>query len=147
MLNDVINAGAIPTLELSLRFAGLRQQQIAHNVANLSTPNFRQVESSPRAFQQMLARAVADRRSQNGGSSGELNWERAGSRELRRDRSGNLHLVPQTPRGSILAHDRNNRDLEHLMQDHAENATAYRISAELLRGRYQQIREALAERV
>jgi hypothetical protein len=33
------------------------------------------------------------------------------------------------------------------MQDHAENAGVYRIAADLLRSRYSQLKEAIAERV
>jgi flagellar basal-body rod protein FlgB len=144
MLSDVLNSGAVPSLELSLRFAGLRQRQIAHNIANLSTPNFQQADVSPGGFQKMLAGAIEDRR-RGSRPNGPLDW--AETRELRRGSAGSLQLVPRTASGGILAHDRNNRDLERLMQDHAENAAFYRISAELLRTRYQQIREAIAERV
>lgn len=146
-LGDVLNSGATPALELSLRFAGQRQRLIAHNVANLSTPNFRQMDVDPRGFQKMLARAIEDRRHTTGGMHGELPWRE--TQELRRGSTGggNLEIMPRTSSGGILAHDRNNRDLERLMQDHAENAAVYRISAELLRSRYQQIRDALAERV
>jgi flagellar basal-body rod protein FlgB len=145
MLSDVVNAGAVPALELSLRFAGMRQRQIAHNIANLSTPNFRQMDVSPRGFQAVLTRAVEERRREGGGAAGELHWQPTG--EIRRGPGGDMQIMARTTGGSLLAHDRNDRDLERLMQDHAENAAFYRISAELLRTRYQQIREALAERV
>jgi flagellar basal-body rod protein FlgB len=145
MLSDVLNSGAIPSLELSLRFAGQRQRRIAHNIANISTPNFRHTDVSPAAFQQVLGRAVEDRRRETGGSSGELNW--TPTQELRRGSAGQLHLVPRTTQGGVLAHDRNDRNLEKLMQDHAENGAVFRMSAELLRTRYQQIREAIAQRV
>lgn len=143
-ISEVVNSGATPALELSLCFAGQRQRQIAHNIANLTTPQFRPVDVSPQGFQAMLAKAVDDRR-QNKGGKGELDWQP--TRELRRNGRGELQILPQTSGLGILAHDRNNRDLERLMQDHAENATVFRVSAELLRSRYQQIREAIAERV
>jgi flagellar basal-body rod protein FlgB len=131
-----------------LRFAGQRQRRIAHNIANISTPHFRHADVSPASFQKMLARAVDTRRQENGGASGELNW--TPTQELRRNSAGQLQISPRTfsgPRAGILAHDRNDRDIERLMQDHAENAAVYRVSAELLRSRYQQIREAIAQRV
>lgn len=142
-VSEVVNSGATPALELSLRFAGQRQRHIAHNIANLTTPNFRRTDVSPSGFQQMLARAIEDRR--RGGRERELEWEP--TRELRRDSRGGLQIVPHTAATGLLAHDRNDRDLERLMQDHAENAAFFRVSAELLRSRYQQLREAIAERV
>jgi flagellar basal-body rod protein FlgB len=145
MLSDILNSGATPALELSLRFAGQRQRRIAHNIANISTPNFRHNDVPPAAFQQLLSRAVDDRRRESGGTSGELKW--VPTQELRRDSAGQLHLTPRTSEGGVLAHDRNSRNLERLMQDHAENAAVYRMTAELLRTRYQHIREAIAQRV
>ena len=53
-LDDVVNSGAIPALEMTMRFAGRRQALLAHNIANLDTPNFQPKDVSPRWFQRML---------------------------------------------------------------------------------------------
>jgi flagellar basal body rod protein FlgB len=47
----------------------------------------------------------------------------------------------------VLFHDRNNRDLERLMQGLAENTTTYRVAADLLRSRYDVLRTAISQRV
>jgi flagellar basal-body rod protein FlgB len=142
-ISDVLNSGALPSLEATLRFAGERHRLIAHNIANLNTPNFRPVDVSPQGFQRALAQAIEERRSgQSGG--GELSLE---SREISVAADGQLTLNPGTSSGNILFHDRNNRDLERLMQDHAENAGVYRMAADLLRSRLSQLREAIGERV
>ena len=144
-IGDVLSSGAVPSLEATLRFAGERHRLIAHNIANLDTPNFRPVVVSRGTFQDALSEAIQERRRGRGGMDGEL---RLGSgREIAQGADGRLTLSPRTPSGNVLFHDRNNRDLERLMQDHAENAGVYRMSADLLRSRYAQIREALAERV
>ena len=36
-LADVVHAGPLPALEMTIRFAGARQALIAHNIANIST--------------------------------------------------------------------------------------------------------------
>jgi flagellar basal-body rod protein FlgB len=144
-IGDVVNSGAIPSLEAMLRFSGERHRLIAHNIANLSTPNFRPVDVSPRSFQQRLAAAIEERRERTGGLHGELRLD--GGREVEQGPDGRLRLSPRQASQGILFHDRNNRDLERLMQDHAENAGVYRLSADLLRAKYQQIREAIGERV
>jgi flagellar basal-body rod protein FlgB len=144
-IGDVLNSGAIPSLEATLRFAGERHRLIAHNIANLNTPAFQSKDVSPAGFQRALREAVERRRERQGGTEGE--FEPIETREISQAADGRLTLTPTTPSGNILFHDRNNRDLERLMQDHAENAGVYRLSADFLRSRYTQLREALAERV
>ena len=143
-LDEVLSAGAIPVLESTLRFAGARQNIINHNIANLETPNFIPLDVSTTGFQKALGDAIQRRRDANGGMMGDLDIQ---GREVRSTESGDLQLLPRTPSGNILFHDRSNSDEIRLMQANAENAAAYRVSGELLRSRYQQIRDAIAERV
>ena len=143
-IGDVVNSGALPSLEATLRFAGERHRLIVHNVANLSTPNFRPLGVSPRAFQDRLADAIQRRRTVGDGN-GRLRLE--DGPEMRTGEDGRMTLTPRTPSPGILYHDRNNRDLERMMQDHAENAGVYRFASEMLRSRFQQLRDAMAERV
>lgn len=145
LADDVLNSGAIPTLEAMLRFAGARQRIIQHNVANMTTPNFIPLNVSTGAFQKQLAKAVEQRREETGGMGGELDIQ--ATREVAMDANGNMMLTPSQPSGNILFHDRNNRDVERLMQDSAENLGVYRVAAELLRSRTQQLKDAIGERV
>lgn len=144
-LGEVLSSGSIPVLETMLRFAGQRQQLINHNIANLSTPDFRPVDADPAGFQKLLSSAISERRARTGGMHGEL--ELRGSREVGVGADGGLMLMPRTFSGNVLRHDRNNGDLDRVMQANAENAAVYRVTSELLRGRYQQIKDAIAERV
>lgn len=144
-INDVINSGSVPTLELAVRFAGQRQALINHNIANIDTPDFRPLDASPAQFRRMLARAIDDRRARTGGEIGSLDWK--ATEELRRDSDGELSLTPRTPARGILFHDRNNRDLERLMQDNAENGAAYRVAVDMLKNRHDALRAAISERV
>jgi len=151
MIGELTNGGAMPALEMTMRFAGARHRLIAHNIANISTPDFRPVDVSVNDFQRMLGEAVDKRR--EGGSSGggagaaagELMWKE--TRELRRAPNGGLELRPGTASSGVLYHDRNNRDTERLMQDLVENATAFRVASDLLRSRYQMLNSAIGERV
>ncbi len=144
-IDELLSSGAIPSLETTFRFAGERQKVINHNIANLETPNFRAMDVSTDGFQKALDKAIQKRREQNGGMFGALEIE--DTREISVDSSGGLALTPRTGSGNILFHDRSNTDEIRLMQANAENATVYRVATELLRGRYQQIKDAIAERV
>ncbi|MEN0019326.1 MAG: hypothetical protein AAF747_00420 [Planctomycetota bacterium] len=128
-INGLTNAGSLPALELTMRFAAQRQRLIAHNIANFDTPGFIHKDVSPAAFQRTLAEAV-QKRDERGGR-GEIEWRE--TRELVRDDRGDLALNPRSTSGGLLHHDRNNRDIERVMQDLAETTSAFRVAAELHR--------------
>jgi flagellar basal-body rod protein FlgB len=144
MIEELSNSGAIPALEMMLRFAGARQRIIASNIANVSTPDYRHQDVSVDGFRAKLREAVEARRAATGGMHGSLPMESGG--EVLLGPAGQMTLVPSQPARGILFHDRNNRDLERLMQDQAENAAAYRVSVDLLRSRFESLRAAIAER-
>lgn len=145
-IDGLTNSGAIPALELATSFAARRHELIAHNIANADTPNFQPMDVDPRDFQRLLGEAVDARKSRRAASgTGDLPWR--ASRQIRRDERGDLVLNPQTPALNVLFHDRNNRDLERLMQDLAENTAAFRVTTDLLRQQHQQLQAAIAERV
>lgn len=145
LIDEVTNSGAIPALELSMRFAAARHTLLAHNIANLDTPNFIPQDASVEGFQGALRDAIERRRARTGGEHGRLEFR--GTREVAVAPDGRLSITPRPARGTVLFHDRNPRDLERTMADLAENVAAYRVSADLLRSRFELIRGAIAERV
>ncbi|MEL6328625.1 MAG: hypothetical protein AAFR38_03105 [Planctomycetota bacterium] len=144
-LNQLSTAGAKPALAAMFRFAGARQQSLAHNIANFDTPNFRPADADPRRFQAQLGEALDRRRARTGGAHGSLGIR--ASREVRQLASGDLEITPRTATGNVLFHDRNNRDLERMMQDMVENASMYRMVSDLMRRRSGQLGAAIGERV
>lgn len=144
MISDLSTAGALPALEKMFLFSGQRQRLIAQNIANIDTPNYQGVDADPRAFQRALSDAIERRRDSNGGVSGELDL--SGASEVRMV-GGRMELNPTTPIGGVLFQDRNQRDLEQLMQDMVENATMFRVAGDLMRKNQSMIRGAIAQRV
>jgi flagellar basal-body rod protein FlgB len=142
MIGGLESSGTIQVLETTLRFAAQRQRLIAHNIANVTTPNFQVKDVSVEEFRSVLARAVEEHRRVGGGR-----LELKGSSRIVQRADGGLELHPGSGRGGVLFHDRNNRDLERLMQDLAENAAAFRLSADLLRSRMELLRSAIGQRV
>lgn len=145
IIQELSNAGAAPSLEMMLRFAGQRQQILAHNIANIDTPNFQGRDVDPKEFQRVLGEAIDKRREKTGGAFGAL--EIKPTRQIETDMSGNLKLNPGTPTDGVLFHDRNQRDLERMMQDLVENASMYRVAADLLRQQRGQVLGAISQRV
>ncbi|MCR9074510.1 MAG: hypothetical protein NXI07_00575 [bacterium] len=144
MISDLSTAGALPALEKMFLFSGQRQRLIAQNIANIDTPNYQGVDADPRAFQRALSDAIERRRDTNGGVSGELDL--SGASEVRMV-GGRMELNPTTPIGGVLFQDRNQRDLEQLLQDMVENATMFRVAGDLMRKNQSMIRGAIAQRV
>ncbi len=144
-IKSVLTSGSLPSLEATLMFASQRRDILAHNIANLSTPGFIPRDVPPATFQQVLGKAVDERRSRLGGQQGELRLAR--SRQIEPDGRGGFTLKPATAADSVLFHDRNNRDLERTMQDLAENASVHRIATELIRTRVAHLHAAIGERV
>lgn len=144
MISDLSTAGALPALEKMFLFSGQRQRLISQNIANIDTPNYQGVDADPRAFQRALSDAIERRRDTNGGVSGELDL--SGASEVRMV-GGRMELNPTTPIGGVLFQDRNQRDLEQLLQDMVENATMFRVAGDLMRKNQSMIRGAIAQRV
>jgi len=130
-IDRLLNQGPNPVLEQQLRFTEARQQLIADNIANSSTPNYRQKDLSVERFQKMLRERV-DR--QQSSAPGSVAFDDVTS-EVEHSQAG------------ILFHDGNNRSMEQLMTDNAKNALMHNLVVELLRRQYQTMDMALKERV
>ncbi len=145
-VSGVTSSGALPALEMVIRFAGQRQRLIANNVANFETPNYQPKDVSPAQFQRVLGEAIDARRAGSGrGMRGELDWQE--TRELKKGERGGLKLEPRTASGNILFHDRNNRDIERTMQAMVENVGVFRMATELYRSQVGLLQSAISERV
>ncbi len=144
MVDGLFNSGALPVLERVIQFTEQRQKVLAHNVANLSTPYFKPVDVDPGGFQAALGRAIDQRRAGVRPNSGELRIE--DTPQVRFGRS-DVTLDPSRRNEGVLFHDENNRDLERLMQDVAENAMAHNMAVELMRSEMSVIESAIREQV
>jgi flagellar basal-body rod protein FlgB len=147
LFDDLANAGSAPVLERMLRFAGARQRLLAHDIANIDTPMFTPLDVSPRGFQQSLAAAVAKRRESGHSEAGELNVEETAEVAFGGSDGSQISLKPRTPSGNIMYHDRNNRDLERLMQSVAENQLMFKTASDLLKRQHDLLRTAISQRV
>ena len=121
-IDDVTGGGTMQTLERMLRFTEARQNLLTEDVANVSTPGYRQKDLSLEAFQQELRARLAK------GAD---------------DAGDPVHAAVDHPTMGILSHDGNNRSMEQLMSDGAKNALMHNTVVELLRSQYQTLEMAL----
>lgn len=126
-------------LELSARFAEERQRVLADNVANIDTPDYRQQQLDPHAFQKTLGDAME--RARSAPASG---LELQGNRQVRLDARGSLAAQPEDdPAANALQHDGTNARLESLMTDVQQNALSYTMALNLLRSHYGDLMTAI----
>lgn len=144
MIKGMFTYGSMPVLERMVQFTGARQQLIAHNIANLSTPYFKAKDLDPAQFQAQLRDAIGKRSRKPNAMRQELEL---GSSKQVRMRRGQMQFRPEQKNENILFHDQNNRDVERTMQDLVENALAHRTSVELLKSQFDLLRTAIRERV
>lgn len=144
MIQGLFNTGSMPVLERMVQFAGVRHRLITHNIANASTPGFRPTDLSVASFQQALRDAIDHRRETYGGPTGDLPLR--DTRELRfgPDR---LAAKPRFAHDNLMFHDKNDRSLEHMMQDLAENAMAHNAALEMLNNQFTMLQSAIREQV
>ena len=60
---------------------------------------------------------------------------------------GGLVLHPEAMGANVLFHDRNDRDVERIMQELVENFMTFRFAADLLKSRFDLINTAIRERI
>ncbi|MEQ9616925.1 MAG: hypothetical protein RLN60_02700 [Phycisphaerales bacterium] len=145
-IDQLTNADALPTLGAMAQFSARRQAVLQHNIANISTPNFQPKTVSVDDFRVSLRDAVTSRRKQFGGHRGDLSIRDTREAAWTSSKAGErLVLNPTTPSNNILFHDRNNRDLERMMQDLAENVAAFRVATELMKSNMETLGIAIRE--
>jgi flagellar basal-body rod protein FlgB len=130
-IERLLNQGNAPLIEQAIRFSAARQKLIAENVANVSTPGYRQKDLSVARFQQMLQERVAERAEAPPGTTG----------------FGDIVGEVENPTRNILFHDGGNRSIEQLMSDGQKNALYHNMMIELLRKQIGTYESALKERI
>lgn len=143
-ISDLANSGSLPTLSATMAVAGQRQRLLAHNIANLDTPDFRPMNVDIPAFQRELAAAVERRRES---TPGQGSLDIRATRDIEFAPDGRATIKARTPLDSVLYHDRNNRDVERMMQDLAENTMTFRMTTDLIRRENDLLRMAISQRV
>jgi len=139
MIRGLTDSGAIPALERMVQFAAGRQELIANNIANASTPGFRPADVSVADFQRQLGEAIDARRSGDG-------FAPESSREVTFLDDG-VALTPRPIGDNLLFHDGNARNLEHRMQDLSENFLAFRFATTMLRNHFGLLNTAIRGRL
>jgi flagellar basal-body rod protein FlgB len=130
-IENLLNQGNAPLLEQTLRFTEARHRLLTENVANASTPGYKQKDLDVGKFQSLLQQRAKQR---NDSAPGAVGFDDIG-------------MDVERPHSTLLFHDQNNRSMEQLMSDNAKNFLFHGMVVELLRKQYAAMDMALKERV
>ncbi|MBW2515588.1 MAG: flagellar basal body rod protein FlgB [Deltaproteobacteria bacterium] len=134
MTTQTLFEGVIAVLQKSLDRASLRHRVITSNIANIDTPNYK-------AFEVVME----DVRRKKGGFSGKLELIRTEPRHLngRRRASDQVKIKASQPPPFNLRADGNTVDLDRTMGKLAENTIMYRTAAQLIRRKFQGLKNVI----
>lgn len=144
MIDQMFNSGAIPVLERSVEFTEARHQVLVNDIANLDTPYFKPQDLNLDAFQASLRRAIADRRDSKTPQTSPLGNTDTDQVSFA---DGRIQVRPQATNSNILFHDRNNRNLERIMEHLAQNALMHKTGIDMLKNEFAMLNTAISGRV
>ena len=126
--------GAISSLQKTLNRGSLRHRVLTSNIANIDTPNYK-------AFEVVLE----DVRQKRRGHSGTLKLVRTGPLHLtgRRQSTDGVKIKASDPPPVNLRADGNTVDLDRTMGKLAENNILYRTAAQLIRKKFQGLKNVI----
>ena len=128
-IDEMVNQGATPAIEQTLKFTSARQRLLEEDVANIDVPGYTQKDLSPAKFQQALREKLA-----------------AAEEGPRGQSLGDLGVDVEDPHSGILFHDENNRSVEELMSAGMKNALTHNLMIELLKKQFATMELALQQK-
>jgi flagellar basal-body rod protein FlgB len=134
MPTQTLFEGTISILQKTLNRGSLRHRVLTSNIANIDTPNYK-------AFEMVME----DVRQKKGGLSGNLQLVRTTAQHLdgRRRASDDVKIKASEPPPFNLRADGNTVDLDRTMGKLAENTILYRTAAQLIRRKFQGLRNVI----
>ncbi len=129
MIERLLNQSAAGSLQSLAQFTAKRHTVLAENVVNASTPGYRQKDLDESAFRSQLHERISSRSQM---STGQLH---------------DLEMPHENPGQRLVFHDGNDRSMEQLMGDQANNALRHNLAVELLRKQFGLFQTAIRERV
>lgn len=145
MLSQLFDRGSNQVLEQVMYFTEARNKVLGHNIANIDTPRFIPETLTIKDFQNHLGKAIDDRRTRKYELNGKLNL--TSDQQIRVGADGQASYLPQRTTANILFHDQNNRSIENIMKDLAENNMAHQAAIEMWKKNMESLNVAISERV
>ena len=138
MLDQIMNSTNLNYLPRAMTAASMRQEVVAHNIANVNTPNFRKKNLE---FEEALAREIYGEKL----PEGQLQMVRTHAQHLPFKKL-NVHAEPQVidDNTTIMRVDDNNVDIDIEMATLAKNQIYYNALATQLGGYVTKMRNVIS---
>ena len=145
MFDSLFTSSTMPLLQKVAAFTERRNEALAGNVANISTPNYKTRDLPVAEFQKALKDAVARRTDAT--QSPNANWKftasEANAAELF---PAKLFQITDAPSGGITFQDGNDRNIEAEMMEMTKNSLLQNMAIELLSAQMNRLQAVISER-
>jgi flagellar basal-body rod protein FlgB len=142
MIQTLFNKGSIPVLEKIIHFTKARHNMLAHNIANLNTPNYKAKDAPLREFTQYLLDAY-----QRAEQMRVPVFEFQDTNHVKTKDTGGLKIQPVLAKEkTVLKHNGNNVSVENEMVKLLKNMGLHSFMTSLLTQQYGMLRTAITER-
>lgn len=149
MTNSLFDSSTLPLLQKVAAFTERRQEILAGNIANASTPEYQTRDLPVEQFQAALREAVAQRQMPSKEPNGRAAWsfQKAGTAASLTELLP-AQLMQSAPRKDLLTfQDGNNRSIERDVQEMTKNSLLQSMAIELLNSQMNRIQAVISERV
>jgi len=143
MIDNLVSSPVTRMLEQTMSFTEQRHDVLLADIANASTPGYVQKDISVAEFQGALRDAVK----RQGESLNGTYEPNSGETVAFEPGSSTVTAKPTDTVNGVAFHDRGVRNMEYLMSQMADNALAHNVTAQLLKGRYDQMARAISMKV
>lgn len=149
MSNSLFDTSTLPLLQKVAAFTERRQEVLAGNIANASTPEYQTRDLPVEQFQTALRDAIAQRKSLAKEADGKAAWsfDKAAMATSLTDAMP-AELMQAAPKKQQLNfQDGNNRSIERDVQEMTKNSLLQSMAIELLNVQLNRLQAVISERV
>ena len=148
MFNALLGNTTVPLLHQMARFAERRQDVLAGNIANISTPEYQMRDLPVSEFQAALEATVSSRvtRDAQGVEQWQFSPPRASSLSPSENQEKKLAAAAAAP-VAIMFNDGNNRGIEHEIMEMTRNSMQHAAAIELLKMQFNRLEAVISGRV
>ena len=149
MTNSLFDSSTLPLLQKVAAFTERRQEVLAGNIANASTPDYQTRDLPVEQFQAALRDAIAQRQMPTNDAKGKAAWsfQKAATAKSLTDLLPAQLMQAVPKKDQLTFHDGNNRSIERDVQEMTKNSLMQSMAIELLNSQMNRLQAAISERV
>lgn len=142
----MFESSTLPILHQLAVFAERRQDVLAGNIANVSTPDYKTRDLPVAQFQEDLKQAVLQR--VNHEAPGDVRWSftTPSASSNQSDAAPELFSAAKAPAKAITFQDGNNRSIEHEVMEMTKNSLLFNSAIELMKVQFARLQAVISEK-